>query len=163
MGEEIPRGIARGESIMEQWAKLVGGDQKVTALELMDHTPKSSTACKKTSRGAWLFCGKYFAYIAGPRLGEGIVGTTCCRSVAHLEVLHGKEAVQAELRRDYEAVLGKVERPGLLVIVRDAWDAGRAGTAFYDVKAGASKSSGSIEVQLEDGFVERKLPTGELQ
>merc|ERR1712187_447467 len=99
----------------------------------------------------------------------------CCRSLAQLEVLHGAEAVRAELRKDYEAIVGEVERPGLLRIAHDAWDINRIGTVFYDAKAAPKqhtskkaaanngKSFGSVEVQLEEGFVKHRLPTGELQ
>lgn len=127
------------------WARLAEGN--TLTLEL---------AAGGGQMGFWLFSGPFFARITGAPFGQGLVGGFCCRDTAQLKSVCG-DAVTSELRSQYEAVLGRVERQGLLRILRRSWAPLAPGTLLYDSSSG---EGGSIEVDSDGGVVVHKLAGG---
>jgi len=146
----------------EEWCRLgLGSDSTngqtppVMALELVSEEP----AGPKPRTGMWIFCGDIFARCVGPRVGEGIVAGGCVKSLAHLVNMTGNEAVDKELGSSYDAVLGTVEKPGVLRLTRRSWVSDAPGTVLYDVKEGIG---GKITV-FDNGFIEHKYSGGPRQ
>eukprot|EP00933_Yihiella_yeosuensis_P039771 TRINITY_DN3391_c0_g1_i1.p1 TRINITY_DN3391_c0_g1~~TRINITY_DN3391_c0_g1_i1.p1 ORF type:complete len:740 (+),score=245.57 TRINITY_DN3391_c0_g1_i1:103-2322(+) len=140
----------------ELWAK-VGGDasvDEVVALELQSETP----APKTPRSGIWLFCGRRFARIVGLTRGTGIVAGTCCDSLATLASLRGEAEVDKELRKNYEAVFGIVEEPGVLRTQKSAWHPDASDRTFFHA---SDKSTGQISVTKDT--VVHTLPGGLIQ
>lgn len=106
----------------EIWRRL-GGAREVVALELVED-PQQRV-------GFWLFCGRRFARVLGFPRGKGLVAGSCCRSLEQLAFVHGAQALEAELRAHYEAVVGEVEKPGLFRVLRDTWRPDRVGKPLY--------------------------------
>lgn len=139
-------GEPRLDEDMASWEQLASGNSMT--LELAS---PAGLRC-----GYWLFAGGLFARVVGPPLGEGLAGHYCCKDVAQLRRLRG-DAVDIELRTQYEAILGKVERPGLLRVLRSSSTPAAVGTLLYDA---VSLEEGSIEVDVEVGLVVHRFPGG---
>jgi len=131
-----------------EWTQSAKGC--TTVLELLSAGPYS---------GLWIFSGGFFARITGLPRGEGLVGGYCCNDVSRLSQLVGT-AVDAELRGQYDAVLGCVERPGVLSMLRRSWVEaadGSVSSSFYNSELG---EGGLIEVDRENGLVVHHLLGG---
>eukprot|EP00930_Biecheleria_cincta_P016674 TRINITY_DN13465_c0_g1_i1.p1 TRINITY_DN13465_c0_g1~~TRINITY_DN13465_c0_g1_i1.p1 ORF type:complete len:1166 (-),score=200.49 TRINITY_DN13465_c0_g1_i1:88-3585(-) len=143
-----PKGRYRDEYI-EAWTRVQTGP--VAALELIAEQPSQGTP----RVGCWIFCGDRFARILGLPSGQGIVGGTCCGSLAQLETCLGNASARDELRSRYEASCGRVEGPGRLRLTQEAWSSNRIGELLYDQ---ASSLGGSIS--FGQGEVIHRLPNG---
>jgi len=139
-----PQGVEDGDRDCSSWRCIAEGCTAV--LELFPGGGR---------RGFWLFAGGLFARVLGLAPGEGVVAGHCCRSLARLALLRGT-AVAAELRTQYEALLGRVERPGALRALRSSWGV-PAGDLLYDAEGAAG---GQIDVDEEMGVVTHWLPGG---
>eukprot|EP00929_Paragymnodinium_shiwhaense_P108238 TRINITY_DN74566_c0_g1_i1.p1 TRINITY_DN74566_c0_g1~~TRINITY_DN74566_c0_g1_i1.p1 ORF type:complete len:865 (-),score=176.11 TRINITY_DN74566_c0_g1_i1:35-2629(-) len=109
--------------------------------------------------GYWIFAGGFFAQVVGLRAGEGLLGGVCCQSLDHLRRMHAANAVSAELRSHYSAVLGVAERPGVLRILRrsSCSDLQDGNEVMYTA---GSSSGGCFDVDSAAGLVVHRLPGG---
>lgn len=118
-----------------RWTRLA--ERCTVVLELCDNPEKLV--------GYWLFASSgLFALILSPRLCaatryEGPVGQTA----------------QLELRSLSHAILGQVERPGLLKVLRSAWSEGDSPRVFYD-----ASSDATIEVDEEEKLLVQRHEDG---
>lgn len=120
---------ARGSEI-DRWERIGSGE--VTVLELASVDSKSLSS--GSHAGYWLFCSGFWARITGLPHGTGLVAGRCCRSLEAAQDLYGEERVAEELRAQFSASCGVIEKPGLLSMLRQSWsskdgalyDAGRA-------------------------------------
>lgn len=130
------------------WMQIAAGSS--VALELLSQKP--GDPC-----GYWIFAtGGLFARIYGLPVGAGLVGGYCCQDAEHLSHACG-DSTTAELQTQFEAMLGKVERPGLLRVLRRSWAPYASGSTFYDAE---SCIGGHIEVDRDAGLVVHRLPGG---
>lgn len=91
----------------------------------------------------WVFAGGYFARIVGPARDTGLISGTCCKSLADLQRLRDSKEVRHEHRKGFEAVVGTVDEPGVLRVLRMAWQPTRTDTLFYSVD---DPETGAIDV-----------------
>lgn len=145
---------ASGERTLERWAKMPGNDAKITVLELVPGTLERDAPTKRL--GLWAFCGRHFVRVLGPPRGQGVVGSACCRSTSQLEMFRGVDIVRADLRGNYEAVVGDIPTAGMHRVGRDAWDAAKTGTTLYDAKI-ATTTEGKKKNRVSSKFSENKV------
>lgn len=127
---------------VERWERIASGE--VTVLELSNIEPALEGG---RQGGFWLFCGGHWLRVTGPCHGEGVIASTCCRSHAQAQELHGSAAVDAELREQYRASCGVFTKPGLLSLTRESWSAVAQPRVIYDA------SRNRDEVRKEDDVI----------
>jgi len=148
-----------GSGMDGEWEQLADADASMMALELEDETPVHMNGPR---RGVWLFIGNRFARVMGPPIGcrHSIIASTLSRSLSALQRLRGPE-VDAELRELYEAVVGEVEHPGLLRVLRRAGGAAEAAAScdiLYD--ASDAEFGGTVELHKDEQIVVHSLASG---
>jgi len=154
--EETVPGNSATAAIIEKWSKLAASE-KVTALEL-----DPSQEGLEGRVGLWMFGGNLFLRVVGLPQGRGLVGNHCCRSLAQLESFHGATAVQSELAKYFQAVVGEVVQPGVLRVRRETWTSEVLNDMLLDARPNEADAptAGSAEVQLEKSCILHKDPSG---
>eukprot|EP00411_Alexandrium_monilatum_P049322 CAMPEP_0175472512 /NCGR_PEP_ID=MMETSP0095-20121207/73907_1 /TAXON_ID=311494 /ORGANISM="Alexandrium monilatum, Strain CCMP3105" /LENGTH=810 /DNA_ID=CAMNT_0016773985 /DNA_START=59 /DNA_END=2491 /DNA_ORIENTATION=- len=130
-----------GSSEVERWERVGTGEVTVLELKAIDPRPRGSHG----HAGFWLFCGRHWARVTGLPLGQGLVAGACCRSLAQARELYGEDSVATEMRANFDACSGILERPGFLSVLRKAWST-VGDPIFFD----ASKSRSEVR---KDGDV----------
>eukprot|EP00927_Polykrikos_kofoidii_P084025 TRINITY_DN8748_c1_g6_i2.p1 TRINITY_DN8748_c1_g6~~TRINITY_DN8748_c1_g6_i2.p1 ORF type:complete len:722 (-),score=144.40 TRINITY_DN8748_c1_g6_i2:144-2309(-) len=145
------RGYVDLDSDVDQaWDRFAEGG--VTAVLELVPGPSSK------QRGYWIFAGGFFGRVTGPAFDEGIITRYFCKDVAQLRRVCGAEAFDAELHGRFDAVLGRVENPGLLRVLRRSWaDERKSSGVLYDAQA---VGGGFIQVDKQTNLVVHRFSGG---